>query len=269
MYKDNPRAHSMEMIKSNLYKGSAGMFIAGTEQTVKSFNRETLLDKHRKIYVPENSVLCVVGNNSFEDVVKFAEKYLSIERKGVSLEDLNLETTLRSGEEKRTEVMQSNVCLGVHFPLLNSKERYSAEIFSSILGEGMSSRLFSEVREKRGLVYGVKSMLDLGRNYGYMVIWAGCDPINKEKVIEICKAEFNKMAELTSEELSSAKEQVVAKETLSHEASNDVAVSLTMNEFSTKAEDFYEYESNINGVSLESVRDLAKNSEFAVFSVGP
>ena len=73
MYKDNPRAHSMEMLKNNLYEQPWGGFIAGSQETVKSMTQEQLLAKHRSTYVPKNSVLCVVGNNEFEDVLELAK----------------------------------------------------------------------------------------------------------------------------------------------------------------------------------------------------
>ncbi len=270
MYKDNPRAHAMDLIKYNLYGSSFGISITGTEETVKSMTRDHLLNKHRAIYVPSNSVLCVVGNSSFEDVLRFAEKYAMTERGGEALGDLNVLKEIRQSNENRGELlMQSNLCLGLHFPGLSSEKRYAAEVFSSILGEGMSSRLFKEVREKRGLVYGVRSGLDLGRNYGHLVIWAGCDPENKEEVIKICKEEFKKMRELTEDELAGAKEMVVGKDALHGEGSNDMAIQLVMEEFATKAENVYRYESNINNVSLNDVRELAKDAEWAEFWVGP
>ena len=133
----------------------------------------------------------------------------------------------------------------------------------------MSSRLFNEVREKRGLVYGVKSALDLGRNYGYLVIWAGCDPQNAREVIKICKREFVKMKDLTEEELAEVKEMIIGKNVLQGEGSNDVAIELIMEEFAIMAEEVYKFEEKINSVSLNEVRGLAKNIEFAEFLVGP
>ena len=67
MYYDNPRAHVLDQIKSQLYEKPFGMFIAGTQEIVKGLNREKLLEKHRQIYVPKNSVLVIVGNNSFSE----------------------------------------------------------------------------------------------------------------------------------------------------------------------------------------------------------
>ncbi len=268
MYKDNPRAHVLEKIKNCLYKGPFGTFLAGSEETVKGMKREQLLGRHREVYVPSNSILCVVGNNSFEDVVLMAEKYC-IERAGEAMKIPEIEPQILKSEEKRSGIQQTNLALGFHFPFLNDKERYSSEIFMTILGQGMSSKLFSEVREKRGLVYGVKSELDLGRNYGYMIIWAGTDEGKRQEVIDICLKEFKKMGEISEEELLRAKIQIIGGKNVSSECSNDTAVNLILEEASNKAENYYDYEKKINEVSLEEIKKLASKTDYACFVLGP
>jgi predicted Zn-dependent peptidase len=172
-------------------------------------------------------------------------------------------------EEKRADLHQSNVAIGFHFPKSGDKLSSAAEVFSTVLGRGMSSRLFTEVREKRGLVYGVKSDLDLGRDFGYMVIWAGTDPAKVEEVKKICLEEFGKMKDLTQEELDVAKVQVVGNWKVESEGSNETAVNLMMAEVRGKAEDYYEFEEKVNSVTLDEIRELAGKSEFAFFSLGP
>jgi predicted Zn-dependent peptidase len=172
-------------------------------------------------------------------------------------------------EEKRSEIQQSNMCLGFHFPYSDKKAEYAAVVLSSVLGEGMSSKLFSEVREKRGLVYGVKSDVEIGRNYGYMVIWAGCKPENVPQVKKICLEELGKLSELTEEELSAAKVKVLGGRQVDGEGSNEAAVELVMEEFDGKAEDYYEFEKFISAVTLDDLKKLSAVSEHAFFSVGP
>jgi len=268
MYRDNPRSHVLDKIKNNLYEKPFGDFIGGTKETVKSMTREQLFKKHRGVYVPKNSILCVVGNNDFEEVLKLAED-LCVEREGVEIKKPEIKFKEVKGVEKREDIHQANLALGFHFPILSEKGRYAAEVFSTILGQGMSSKLFSEVREKRGLVYGVKSELDLGRDYGYMIIWAGTDPEKVKQVIDICLEEYKKMGEISETELEAAKVQVIGNRHVESEGSNDVAVNLIMEEAAGNAEDYYEYEKNIRAVSLEDIKGLAKISEYASFSLEP
>ncbi len=268
MYRDNPRMHVLDKIKNNLYEKPFGDFIGGTKETVKSMTRDQLFKKHRSVYVPKNSILCVVGNNDFEEVLKLAEE-LVVDRDGEKIEKPEIKFQDVKDVEKRGDIHQANLALGFHFPIASEAGRYAAEVFSTILGQGMSSKLFSEVREKRGLVYGVKSELDLGKNYGYMIIWAGTDPEKVKDVIEISLKEYGKMGEITENELEEAKVQVIGNRYVESEGSNDTAVNLIMEEAAGNAKDYYEYEKNINAVTLEDIRELAKISEYASFSLEP
>ena len=187
MCRDNPTRHVFDRIKENLYERPFGYHGAGRAEVVRAMTREQLLKKHDDIYVPENSVLCVVGNNDIDEVVALAEKLSGEKGSGEKLKVPDIVLRNVKDEEKRSGLEQVNIALGFHFPKASEKGRYVSEVFSAILGQGMSSKLFSEVREKRGLVYGVKSDLDVGKDYGYMIIWAGTDP---EKVEEVIKKEM-------------------------------------------------------------------------------
>jgi predicted Zn-dependent peptidase len=268
MYRDNPRAHVLDQIKDSLYKSPFGMFIAGTQETVRGISRKKLFEKHRSLYVPKNSILCVVGNNEFEDVLKLANS-LVVERKGVEGVSPKINLRIAQNKEKRGDVHQTNLALGFHFPKLSEKKRYAAEVFSAILGEGLSSRLVTEVREKRGLVYAIKTELDLGRNYGYMVLWAGTDPSKSDEVISVSLEEFSKMKNITQKELDDAKVQVIGNSKIESESSRDVAMNLILEEISGDARKYYDYEKNIMAVTLADIRSLADTTEFSSFSLGP
>lgn len=268
MYRDNPRSHGVEMIKSHLYENPFGMFVGGSQESVKSMTREQLLKKHRDVYVPSNSVLCVVGNNDFEEVVSMAEKFV-VEREGDLPEIPEIKLKNGESEEKRKDIQQSNLTIGFHFPFASDEKDYAADIFSTILGRGMSSRLFTEVREKRGLVYGVKTESDTGKNYGYMVIWAGTDPSKVDEVKKVCLTEFEKMKDLTLEEFEEGKKKAIGGYYLARETSEQTALNLILNEFYKKAEDFYDYEKRINEVKIEDIKDLAKKKDSSFFVVGP
>ena len=172
-------------------------------------------------------MLCVVGNNEFEDVVRLAERYASLTREGTVLADtLDVTTHIEKTSETRADVMQSNVAIGFHLPMQNKKDEYTALLFNTILGDGMSSKLFSEVREKRGLVYTVKSDSDIGRNYAYMIIFAGTDPAKVDEVISVSLEEFYKMKDISEAELAEAKVQVIGNHQVGSEGSNETAVNL-------------------------------------------
>ncbi len=270
MYHDNPMRYVFEKIKLNLYEEPFGYTGLGRPEVVQSITRDQLIKKHSEIYVPKNSILCVVGNNSFEQIISLAEKLSGENRDLGKLEFPEIILKNVKDDEKRSGLDQANVVLGFHFPKASEQENSVADIFSAVLGRGMSSKLFTEVREKRGLVYGVKSDLDVGKNYGYMVIWAGTDPSKVEEVKRVCLNEFKKMSELTLEELEEAKVQVLGNRKVESEGSGETAVNLIMEEIrSGDAESYYDYENNIKKVTLSDIKKLAAKTEFASFSLGP
>jgi len=264
MYRDNPRAHVLDNIKRCLYEDPFGIFIGGSEKTVKGMTRDQLMKKHREVYVPGNSIMCVVGNNSFEEVLELAEEF-AVDGDGKIAKVEKIIPKISKESETRSDLHQANLALGFHFPVSSDNERYAAEIFSSVLGSGMSSRLFSEVREKRGLVYGVKSELDLGENYGYMIIWAGTDKEKVGEVIDISLKEFHGMKNLTEEELAAAKVRVIGDRAVESEGSNETAVNLILEEASGNAEDYYDYSKKIEKVSLKDIKALAAKTEYSSF----
>jgi len=258
----------LEKIKEGLFEKPFGMFGAGTIENVKKITRDQIYKRHREVYVPSNSILCVVGNNEFEEILKLAQDF-SVEREFVKKDFVEINFKFEKGEEKRNELQQTNLAIGFHFPKFSEEKRYAAEVFSAILGQGMSSKLFREVREKRGLVYGVKTELDLGKNYGYMVIWAGTDESKKKQVVDICLEEFKKMGSISFEELEEAKVKVIGNYHVEREGSDNVAVNLVLEEVSGDAKEFYDYEEKIGNVSLEDIKELASIEEFSSFSLGP
>ena len=269
MYNDNPRLHVIDKLKSCLYKGSLGMGIGGTEETVKSMNRNQLLEKHKQVYYPENSILVVVGNNEFEDVVKFAEKF-SPERTGKIQKIPKIEFQNQKKKETRADIQQANLTIGVHFPKTSDKDRYVAETVSAILGGGMSSKLFTEVREKRGLAYAVKTDIDDGAEYGYLIIYVGTDKEKVDEVIELCVKELKALKNLKEQELVDIKKQLIGNYEVDSEDCARTALNLILEEISGDAKDYYAYEKNINAVTLKDVKEfVSKIKDYSYYALTP
>jgi predicted Zn-dependent peptidase len=268
MRKDNPRIYVCDKLKQNLFGKPFGINIAGDEKSVMDLTQKYLVAKHKKFYCPANSILCIVGNNDIKDVLAFVEKFDFPESgKRESLYDVK-KINLCS-EEKRAGVEQANVCIGFHFPVGSSNERYAAEVFNSIFGDGMSSRLFLEVREKRGLVYAIKSELDLGTKYGYLLIYAGTDSTKVKDVISICTEEFRKMKNLSEEELAVAKKKVIGDRVVGSEGSEESAISIVLEEIMGDAKDYYTFNKKINSVSIEDMRALVSSEKYSYVILSP
>lgn len=270
MIKDNPIVYCMDKITGYLYDGAFATSLIGTEKTLKQINREELLKKFKQVYHPNNMILCVVGDADFEKVAEFAEKNFGQDKGNVP--QIKISERNKTGEEERSGLTQSNLIFAYRVPLAGNKESYAAEVLSTIMAGGMSSRLFHEIREKRNLAYAVKGDCDINKNYAFSFVYVGTEKDNVGKVKEIIINEFKKVAkELGEKELSEAKEQIVGNYQISMEDSQSQMANLLYYEIADNAEEYYNYEKNISAVKIEDVKKLAEKAakEFSFFALAP
>lgn len=268
MYRDHPRAYVVNKLKEQMYEKPFGIPIIGTEKSVASLDKKKISETHGKMYSPKNSILCVVGNNTVEEIIGLSEK-LCVDRSFEIIKSKKCEERDSTGLEKRNDLEQANIAIGFHFPFLDEKDRYAAEVFNAIFGEGMSSRLFSEVREKRGLAYAVKTELATGKKYAYFLIYIGTDISKIEEVLRICVEEYKKMKIISEDEFNQAKEQIIGNRKVELEGSSETAIGLIMEELHGDAENHYLYDQKINEVSLEDVKKLAEIEKYSYFVLSP
>jgi predicted Zn-dependent peptidase len=255
MYNDNPSTFVLEKIKEMLYEGPFNMSIAGTDKTVRGLSREKVVELFNSIYASNNMIFSVVGDVGWPEVLSEAKKFPKTKKeiKGVDI-------TLRNGEEihKRKGIDQAHEVIGFHMPKLNDKNRYAAELFDGILGGGMSSRLFQEVREKRGLCYAVKSNLEQSKDYSYELIYVGTTKDKIQEVKKLVLKEVKKLKDLNLGDLNEAKERLIGLRKISKERSDSTMFDLLQEELGGDASRYYDYEENIAKVRLGDVRELSR-----------
>lgn len=266
MYHDNPSTYVLEKIKEMLYEKPFNMPVAGSAEIILKLSREKVVELFDSIYSSNNMIFSVVGNTSWGRVLEQARRFPRTEKK------INLIPIIpKNGEsvERRRGIDQAHEVLGFHMPKLGDKNRYAAEIFDSILGGGMSSRLFQEVREKRGLCYVVKSSLEQSRDYAYEFIYAGS---LKEKVREIKRVvlrEIKKLKELKKSDFNEAKERLIGLRQISKEKCDSTMTELLLEEIGGDAKNYYIYEDKINSVKLQDVRQLSKLKGYSFVALVP
>lgn len=302
MYEDNPARKVGELFESVLYQGTPlGYDIAGTKRTVTSFTRETFTDYMRELYHPANAVLVVAGGfgRKFPHVIhtpprssatEVENKYAYYlgevkkrfegwgESKRKLLTDIhdNQTSPVISVKTKKTE--QAHVCLGFRAFSYFDQRKYALSILSTVLGGGMSSRLFMEVRERRGLCYYISTGRELYSDVGNVVTQAGITN-NIEKVkeaVRVTLAEHKKLAEggITREEMTKAKESIKGRMFLSMEDSFNVA-SFYGNKklLEEKVEAPEEIIKKIERVSKDEVvflaEELFKPEKLTIAAIGP
>jgi len=268
LYKDNPRLHVFNEIHKFLYEKPFGIPLIGTEETLSSMDRNKIIEKFNEVYKPNNMILCVVGDTDFNKVVGFAEKNFG-KNKG-KIKNLKITTRNHSGIEKRKGIDQANLIFAHHVPTSKNKKNYAALALNVLMAGGMSSRLFSEIREKRNLAYAVKGHSEITKDYANSFIYVGTMAENVEKVKSLILKEFEKVSkELNEKELSQVKEQIIGNHQISTEDSWSQMANLLYNEINGNAKKVYEFEKNIRAVKLGDVKNLAKIKKYSFFALVP
>jgi predicted Zn-dependent peptidase len=270
MYHDNPRLHVMDEVQKLLYGGTMKINLAGTFKTMNSITRDKILEKFKQVYTSNNMILCVVGDANFEELIKFAEKNFENEKGKISPERFDLENGFKI--EERTGINQANVIFAYHAPLAGDKNSFSAFILNSLMADGMSSRLFAEIREKRNLAYAVKGETNINRTFAYNFIYVGTMRENIDKIRNLILEEFEKVANsLREEEVNQIKEQLIGNYQISMEDSQQQMVNLLGYELQGDAKEFYNFEKKILKVKLEDVKKLALDAKknYSFFALVP
>ncbi len=213
LYEDMPMRKIGDVYESLLYGDTPmGWDIAGEKEIIHSLKRQDFVDYMNSLYSADNITVVVAGGMDEKQVLEDIEKYFSSMKQFDTYKpELVVENQVKPEltiKEKKTE--QIHIALGVRTVALDNPEKYPLAVLSSILGGGMSSRLFSEVREKRGLAYYVRSHQDEYADVGSLVSVAGIDPKRVAEAVEVMMLEYRKVSEgkmgITKEELTKAKE---------------------------------------------------------------
>lgn len=267
MYNDNPRARAQEKLISNLYDEPFGIGIIGTKKSVSELSRDRVKEIYWGAYNPENYIVSVVGNGDFEEICNYFEK--NFEGTGKKVKKKEIKKRNSGGMEERAGIDQANFFFGIHAPLEEEKENYVLHVLDAYLAYGMSSRLFIEIREKRGLAYAVGSSLESEKDYAFYEIYVGTTKDKVDEVKKIILEEFGKIKDMTEEDLQKAKETAVGLRKISSEESKDVMKELAVSEMVGNVEDYYKYEEKINSVTLKEVKKLAKIEKYSSFALVP
>lgn len=234
MYEDMPARKVSDVFEEKLYADtSLGYDIIGTKESVTAATRSTFLNMLHSRYVPSNAVLVLAGG--FGNIVTEKDVLQLVEEKFGDWTDKKVDSVTPIIEkpsgpakhivEKKTE--QAHFCVGFRTFALGSPERYALSVLSTILGGGMSSRLFTEVRERRGLCYYITTGREMYVDAGNIVTQAGV-ATNKAKIQEALDVTLEQYHELTTgtitdEEIKRAKEMMKGRMVLSFEDSYSIA----------------------------------------------
>lgn len=230
LYEDMPARKIGDIYEQLLYGDvPMGWDIAGSKDVIRSIQRTDFLAYLAELYSASNLTVVVAGGIDSEQIFAQVENYFGgMKQFGTkTFEQVAENQTNPAVLVKQKQTEQIHVALGVRTVPISSPKRYPLSVLSAILGGGMSSRLFHEVREKRGLAYYVRSSSDEYHDVGTLVSTAGIDPKRVLEAVEVMVAEYSKVAQgamnLTDEELKKAKEFLKGHLVLDLEDSRSVA----------------------------------------------
>ncbi|WP_232246374.1 M16 family metallopeptidase [Kitasatospora mediocidica] len=269
MAEDDPGDVVHDLFAKVIY-GSAplGRPILGTQETVKGLSREQIAGFFKRRYKPEHLVVAAAGNLDHKKVVKQVEEaFAAVLAKSEALpveprRGVKAVRTAGQVEVLNRQTEQAHLVLGVPGVPRHDERRWALGVLNAALGGGMSSRLFQEVREKRGLAYSVYSYSSSYSDSGLFGIYAGCQPKRVEEVLRICREELAKVVAdgITEEELTRAIGQISGSTVLGMEDTGSL-----MNRIG-KAELSYGHHLSVDemlgkiaGVTLEDVQAVARD----------
>jgi predicted Zn-dependent peptidase len=231
---DNPDVLVHELFTQSFWKGHPlGKPILGTTETVRRLGQQQLFAYHGDRFHGGNIVFSAAGNldhDRFADAV--AQKFSGLAG-GQTLQELSApDPSARIILRNKKSLEQVQICLGVPAPPVTDESRYATSILNTVLGGGMSSRLFQNIREERGLAYSVYSDMNPYRDTGNLCVYAGTSAGKALEVVDLILAEFRNLKEtpIGVEELTRAKDQLKGNILLGLESSNARMANLARQE---------------------------------------
>ncbi len=234
MREDEPSDLSAELFDcAALGEHSLARPILGTAESISALTREQVYRFYREHYRPENLVVAVAGNLEHDEVVDLVAAGFSVHERdsaagschergkggpcghvrgaastGCSASTGNTVPVVPGGRiVRRKDTEQAHLTLGVPGLHRYDERRYALSVLSQVLGGGMSSRLFQEIRERRGLAYAVNTFVDCYSDVGFFGVYAGCSPAKLDEVTELIVAELERVAKhgLSQDEVTRGK----------------------------------------------------------------
>lgn len=265
MYQDQPQEYVQNLFEELVWpEHPLGRDIAGTEESVARLTRDDILEYANAHYRLPNLVIAAAGSLDDGATLALVKPRLTLpaEMNGMlpALPPVPLDTPRLLLRRRKTE--QAHICVGMRAPSYLHPDRYAVDLLNTVLGEGMSSRLFLSIRERLGLAYDVHSFTQKHRDTGYLAVYIGVDPKKAVEAVNAAIAECRKLQEeeVTQEEFERAKEFTKGRLRLELETTNGVAFWLCYQELLLKEIRTVEEEiTQIDAVTTADIKRVANN----------
>lgn len=276
MVEDTPDDYINDLFYQDVWGNRGiGLPVLGRRETVKSFKKEDIIGHIKKYYGTKDIVIACAGNFNPEELLDSLNKLLGGLRRGSEPERGETPEFRPSVKVYQKELSEVHICMGVKGLPQASPERYVLYIINAILGAGVSSRLFQEIREKRGLAYSIYSFIASYMDTGLFGVYAGTARKRVSEVIDLVVKEMRGLKDtIKEEELQRAKDQIKGNLILGLESTSNRMQNIARQEIYYGR--YYSPEEVIrliDGVTLNQVRNLAErlmgNDSIAITLLGP
>ncbi len=276
MVEDSPSDYVHDLFSKNIWgEKGLGQSILGTKEVIGAFTRDDLLGHIKKHYGTENIIISCSGNFKEEVLTEQLNAKIGILKRKGEREAQPLPEFRSSIDIINKDLSEAHVCIGLQGLLYQSDDRYAMHLLNTILGSGFSSRLFQNVREKRGLVYSIYSYHVSYFDTGLWSVYAGTEKAHVSEVINISVDEISNLSHtVTEEELQRAKAQLKGNLILALESTSNKMTNIAKQEiYYGKYFSPEEIINMVESISLEHIQVLARrlvdNKSFALTVYGP
>jgi predicted Zn-dependent peptidase len=280
MYEDMPRVSISDVFDALIFgrEDPLGRTVLGPKENIRTFTKKDFTEYLKRNYTPENTVVCIAGSFKAKKIVaKIRSEFGSIKpnAKPELVPFVDMQNAPRVAiKEKKTD--QTQVMIGVpSYPHLH-KDEYALAVLTTILGIGMSSRLFIEIREKRGLAYSIKASTDEYADTGCFSVQAGIEHGKLAEVVETILKEFRKIKTLavSADELKKAKSYMKGTIALALETSDGIAFDAVSSLVTVgkimKREEVFKKIDRVTSADIKRVaRDIFRTEKLNLAVIGP
>ena len=277
MVEDTPDELVYDVFIENFWKGHPlGKPVQGTIEKVSKITQRKLMEYFRKSYTPENIVIAAAGNLSHSKILSMVKEVFDpLSKSKVKIVLKPPQPHFSIVTKKKDELEQLHLCVGVDAFPKNFEERFQFLVLNTLLGGSMSSRLFQNIREKRGLVYSIFSAINAFIDSGFMMVYAAANPKSAREVLNLIIDEFVNLKDklITSEELKVAKEHLKGSLMLSLESTSSRMSNLARHEmYFGRQFSLNEMLKGVERVERDQVQAIARrifiNSHFTLAAIG-
>lgn len=277
MYEDSPEDLVHDLLSQTIFNGNSLSFpILGSQEILDKITRNDLIDYYESFYTPCNTVISIAGNFDFNAAIKMIKEYFGKWTPKHSIFEKYYQPIIHHNiSKKKKDIEQLHFCIGTEGIPQGQDDLYALLILNNIFGGSMSSRLFQDIREDRGLVYSIYSYPSSYKDTGIFTIYAALNSSYFTEVIDIIMENINKIKKdyLTEDEINKSKEQLKGNYILGLESTSSRMTSIGKSELLLgRIISPQEIASKIDSVELKDIVNVTNrifdNSKYNVAYVG-